>query len=161
MAYKRKKGQAIVKSKGKFPFKGIEYNNTFERKMAMLLDEADIPFEFEPKTFMLVEPFVFPLVSYERQSNQKGLMINRGQKKVQGIKYTPDFVGEGFIIETKGYANETFPMRWKLFKNLLTQQGVKTEDLVIFKPQKISELVEVVKLIKELKDDKFKKNSKQ
>ena len=40
-------------------------------------------------------------------------------KKYLPIKYTPDFIGEDFIIETKGRANESFPIRWKLFKRLL------------------------------------------
>ena len=34
--------------------------------------------------------------------------------------YTPDFVGNGFIIETKGNPNEAFPLRWKLFKKLIS-----------------------------------------
>ena len=43
-------------------------------------------------------------------------MINRGQKKILNIKYTPDFVSDSFIIECKGRANESFPLRWKMFK---------------------------------------------
>ena len=39
-------------------------------------------------------------------------------KKYLTIKYTPDFIGKDFIIETKGRANESFPLRWKLFKRL-------------------------------------------
>ena len=35
-------------------------------------------------------------------------------KKILNIKYTPDFIGKDFIIETKGRANESFPLRWKL-----------------------------------------------
>ena len=42
-------------------------------------------------------------------------------KKYLPIKYTPDFIGDNFIIETKGRANESFPMRWKLFKKLDSQ----------------------------------------
>ena len=40
-------------------------------------------------------------------------------KEYLTIKYTPDFIGKDFIIETKGRANESFPMRWKLFKRLI------------------------------------------
>ena len=43
-------------------------------------------------------------------------MVNRGNKKVLGIKYTPDFEGKDFIIECKGRPNDTFPLRWKMFK---------------------------------------------
>jgi hypothetical protein len=41
-------------------------------------------------------------------------------KKILNIKYTPDFIGKGFIIETKGRANESFPLRWKMFKRYVS-----------------------------------------
>ena len=39
--------------------------------------------------------------------------------------YTPDFIDPKgkWIIETKGYANESFPLRWKLFKKHLKDNG--------------------------------------
>ena len=121
MAYRRKKGKAIVGGRKKtYPYKGINYRSTLERNMAICLEELGIPFQYEPENFAVVDSFQFNFDCYERQSNGKGDMINRGQKKVQPIKYKPDFIGEGFIIETKGYANETFPLRWKLFKKMLT-----------------------------------------
>ena len=43
---------------------------------------------------------------------------DRGCKKILPIKYKPDFVGRDFVIECKGRANESFPLRWKLFKAL-------------------------------------------
>lgn len=153
MAYKRKKGKAIVKKRKTFVFKGIEYKSGLEKNMAMLLDSAGIPFEYEPQTFQVMESFDFRYDCYERQANGKGDFKNRGNKKVLGIKYTPDFIGEGFIIETKGYANESFPIRWKLFKKLLHDTVGSLVPLTIYKPQKISECVEVVKLIKQQKDE--------
>ena len=38
---------------------------------------------------------------YERCANGKGDYKDRGNKKILHIKYTPDFIGKGFIIETK------------------------------------------------------------
>ena len=168
MAYNRRKGVNFVGGKRKKkkplqPFKGITYKSGLERNMAVLLDAANIPFKYESEVFEVLPTFRFPLKSYERQGNGKGDMINRGEKKVLGIKYTPDFIGEGFIIETKGYANESFPMRWKMFKHMLFEQGVQADDLVIYKPQKISECEQVIILIKEHQKDVkgTKKNSKQ
>lgn len=149
MRRKRRKGKSIVRSKAKknYAFGGIQYKSSLEKTMAVLLTEAGIPFQYEPKTFDIVKGFNFDIDSYERQTNGKGDMINRGRKKVQPIKYTPDFIGDGFIIETKGYANDTFPLRWKLFKRMLHDEGM--ESIVLYKPQKISECEEVIKLIKE------------
>lgn len=158
MAYKRKKGSSIVKNRKKsYSFKGKNYKSSLERTMAMLLDSAGIPFQYEPEKFEVVQGFHFPFKSYERQANGKGDMVNRGQKKVHGISYTPDFIGDGFIIETKGYANETFPMRWKMFKKMLVEGGYDPKNLVIYKPQKISECEEVVKLIKEFQNERRQK----
>ena len=62
------------------------------------------------------------------------------------IKYTPDFIGEDFIIETKGRANESFPMRWKLFKKLISE---RYPDHTLYKPQNQKECDRVVELILE------------
>lgn len=154
MAYKRKKGVSIVKTKGRtYPYKGINYKSTLERNMAIALEGAGIEFEYEPTTYMIMDGFFFPLESYERTSTGKGDMVDRGQKKVLPIKYTPDFVGEDFIIETKGYANETFPRTWKMFKKYLTDNNAPSY-LVLYKPQKISECNEVVKLIKQKRNER-------
>ena len=40
-------------------------------------------------------------------------------KTILPITYTPDFVGEDFIIECKGNMNDAFPIRFKLFKYYL------------------------------------------
>jgi hypothetical protein len=139
----------MVKTKKKnLSFKGVAYRSSLERHQAVLLDAAGIDFEYEPLKLDIFNGFDFPFKSYERQSNGKGEMVNRGEKKILGITYTPDFVGDDFIIETKGYANETFPLRWKLFKKWLIDNGYDPNKMVIYKPQKISECQKVVELIK-------------
>lgn len=126
--------------------------------MAMLLDEAGIKFKYESEDFEVLPSFRFPFMCFERQSNGKGEMINRGECKVRGISYKPDFVGDGFIIETKGYANESFPMRWKLFKKHISESGIAPEDLMIFKPQNVAECKKVIDLIKEFRDAKGRRH---
>ena len=87
---------------------------------------------------------MFDNESYERQANGKGDLVNRGGKKILGIRYTPDFIGEEFIIECKGRANDTFPMRWKLFKKLVKD---KLPHVTLYKPQNQKECDKVVELI--------------
>ena len=76
----------------------------------------------------------------------KEVFSNRGGKRILPIKYTPDFIGDNFIIETKGRANESFPIRWKLFKKLVSEQF---PDYVLFKPQNQKECDIVIEIIKE------------
>lgn len=150
--YKRKKGQKIVKVKKDYSFKGINYKSSLEKTMAILLDEAGIPFKYEPESYKIIDSFDFPFECFERQSNGKSDFRDRGNKKQIGMSYTPDFVGEGFLIETKGFANESFPLRWKLVKRWISK-NYEPGELKIFKPQNKAECEQVITLIKSNKND--------
>jgi len=156
MVYRRKKGQSFIKGSRKtYPFKSVDYKSILERTMAMLLDSEDILFEYEPTKIILQDGFYFPFKSYERQTDGGGVMKNRGLKKIQKITYTPDFIGKHFLIETKGYANETFPRTWKMFKKWITDnENYDPDDIVIYKPQNASECEQVVELIKQYQDER-------
>ena len=65
-------------------------------------------------------------------------------KKILKISYTPDFTGTGFIIECKGRANESFPIRWKLFKKYVSE---RLRSVTLYKPQNQKECDETVSLI--------------
>mgnify|MGYP005828970747 FL=1 len=112
--------------------------------MYQALKKAKIDADYEGATFVLQEDFKFEIDSYERQANGKGKMVNRGQKKIQNIKYTPDFISSSFIIECKGRANETFPLRWKMFKKYVNW---KMKHVTLYKPQNQKECDEVIQLI--------------
>ena len=139
--FKRKKGP--VRSK-KVTFDGIQFASGLEKYMYIALKKAKIHAVYEGMTFILQEHFMFDTDSYERQANGKGQMINRGQKKIQNIKYTPDFVSDSFIIECKGRANESFPIRWKMFKKHVKEH---LKHVTLYKPQNQKECDLVVNLI--------------
>jgi hypothetical protein len=113
--------------------------------MYKALKKAKIKADYEKRTFEIFEGFDFTNESYERQANGKGDMVNRGNKKVLGIKYTPDFEGKDFIIECKGRPNDTFPLRWKMFKKHVSRY---LKNYKLYKPQKQSECDDVINLIK-------------
>ena len=136
-----KRGPVVAK---KILYDGILFASGLEKYMYKALKEAGVDFKYEGVTFELVPSFIFENVSIERQSNGKGDFVNRGLKKILNLKYTPDFVGDTFIIETKGRANETFALRWKLFKKwMMDNKDYRT----LYKPQNQSECDETVKLI--------------
>jgi len=145
MVKKRSKKRGPVQAK-KISYDGINFASGLERYTYMALKKEKLFEGYENEVFQLVEGFNFENQSYEKQSNGKGEYTNRGQKKVLGIKYTPDFVGKDYIIECKGRANESFPLRWKLFKLWLTKNKIgKT----LYKPQNQKEVDQTVMLIKE------------
>jgi len=139
--YKRKKGP--VQSK-KVIVDGIKFASGLEKYMYLALKEADISANYEGETFIVMEWFDFTITSYERCANGKGEFKDRGNKKILPIKYTPDFIGDGFIIECKGRANESFPLRWKLFKKIVSSIH---PSVIIYKPQNHKECDETIKLI--------------
>ena len=138
---KRKRGP--VRSK-KVTVDGIQFASGLEKYMYLALKKAKIKAEYEGKTYVLQDSFVFNNKSYEKQSNGKGEFKNRGEKKILNIKYTPDFVSPSFIIECKGRANESFPIRWKMFKNYIKKHLPR---VTLYKPQNQKECDKVVELI--------------
>ena len=140
---KRHKKRGPVRSK-KVVFDGITFASGLERYMYQALKKAGIKAKYEGETYTLIDSFNFMTTSYERQSNGKGEFKDRGNKKILPIKYTPDFVGDKFIIECKGRANESFPMRWKLFKRMI---NIKQPYVTLYKPQNQKECDQVIELI--------------
>jgi hypothetical protein len=139
--YKKKRGPVRAK---KVSFDGINFASGLEKYMYIALKKAKIKAEYEGETFELQEGFMFDIDSYERQGNGKGDMVNRGQKKILNIKYTPDFVSDSFIIECKGRANESFPIRWKMFKKYVNHN---LKHVTLYKPQNQKECDKVIELI--------------
>jgi hypothetical protein len=137
----RKKGPVVSK---KVIYNGITFASGLEKYMYKALLDAKIDFDYEGETFELLPSFNFKNNCYERQSNGKGDFIDRGNKKVLNLKYTPDFIGYDFIIETKGRANDSFPLRWKMFKWLMS---ITCDKRTLYKPQNQSECDETIKLI--------------
>jgi len=141
----RKRGPVVAK---KISYDGYNFASGLERYMYVLLKKNKIRAKYEGETFVLVNGFHFENECYEKQSNGKGDFVNRGSKRILPIKYTPDFIGNDFIIETKGRANESFPIRWKLFKKLVTEQF---PEYTLYKPQNQKECDRVIELIKSKK----------
>ena len=143
MPLRRYKKKGPVRSK-KVIYDGITFQSGLEKYMYIALKKAGIDAKYEGATYELIPSFNYNKPCYERQANGKGDYKDRGGKKIRGITYTPDFIGSDFIIECKGRPNETFPIRWKLFKMYLFHTR---SEVTIYKPQNQKECDETVSLI--------------
>ena len=143
MRSRRYKKKGPVRSK-KVIYDGITFQSGLEKYMYIALKKAGIDAKYEGATYELIPSFNYDKSCYERQANGKGEYKDRGKKKILNIKYTPDFIGSDFIIECKGRANETFPIRWKLFKMYLYHTR---SEVTLYKPQNQKECDETVSLI--------------
>jgi hypothetical protein len=138
---RKKKGPVQAK---KIKYDGINFASGLERYMYIALQKAKIKAVYEGKSYTLIKGFDFTSESYERQSNGKGDFTNRGNKRILPITYTPDFVADNFIIECKGRANESFPIRWKLFKRYVENY---MPGVTLYKPQNQNECDQVIQQI--------------
>jgi len=141
--FKKSKKKGPVRAK-KASADGIQFRSGLEKHTYLALKEAGLYEMYEVEVFQLIDGFTLPNLSIEKQANGKGEFVNRGGKKILGIKYTPDFTGFDYIIECKGRANESFPLRWKLFKRWLVNNG---ETRTLYKPQNQKDVEIMIKLI--------------
>jgi len=141
--FKKSKKKGPVRAK-KASVDGIQFRSGLEKHTYLALKEAGLYEMYEVEIFQLIDGFTLPNLSIEKQANGKGEFVNRGGKKILGIKYTPDFTGYDYIIECKGRANESFPLRWKLFKRWLVNNG---ETRTLYKPQNQKDVAIMIKLI--------------
>ena len=148
MVWKRKvraKGVSKVKNAKKITYNNIEFQSQLELYCYKKLEELNIPVEYEETTFTIFDSFVYSQNCYEGTY----LKLSKKASKIRAITYTPDFVDPSgkWIIETKGYSNESFPLRWKLFKNHLTQNN---HHYSLFMPRNKKQVDEIIEIIKEL-----------
>lgn len=78
-------------------FGGITFKSGLEVYAYKKFIENNIDVAYEEKTFTILDSFEY------------------GGKKIRAVHITPDFIGKGFIVETKGWATDVFKLRWKLF----------------------------------------------
>ena len=152
--YKRNSGKKGPVTSKKVVCDGVEFKSGLEKNMHLALKDEGVEHTYEGKTFMLHNKFFFPNICYERQANGKGEFMDRGNGNINDIKYTPDFVGDGFIIECKGRPNDAFPIRWKLFKKHMADLH---SSIMIFKPQCKDECIRTAQIIKQIQKLKEKK----
>lgn len=124
---------------------GIVYRSKLEVYTATKLAEEGIEFDYEKHKFPLMEKFEFQGEIYEPHKINNAKQFVQVSNNIRSITYTPDFVNkkDKWIIEVKGYANDVFPIKWKLFKNL-----IKDEGYTLYLPSTQKQVKETVELIK-------------
>ena len=150
---KKSRHKGPVRSK-KQSIDGITFASGLEAYMWKAMKAAGIKAQYESEKFQLLDAFILPNEVWERKANGKGELIQKMTSNIRGMRYTPDFIIKDpktdkilVIIETKGRANEAFPLRWKLFKKIMSEHY---PDVIIFKPQKQTECDRVVERILEI-----------
>lgn len=119
-----------------------KYKSRLELYCAWKLTEAGIAFAYEPASFVVFEGCTIPFESWEKI----GKKFKKTSNKVRRISYKPDFVGNNWIIETKGMRTEDFNLRWKLFKKYLVDNELNYR---LYVPSNMKEVDIVIEDISE------------
>ena len=96
-----------VKNATPLEYDGVHFKSKLEMYCYKLFKENNIPVEYENVKFQILEPFSY------------------NDEKVRAMTFLPDFVGDSFIVECKGFMNDAFPLRWKLFKHYLYRNKLR------------------------------------
>ncbi len=107
-------------------FNGISYRSTLEARVAKFLTENHIDFKYEEFKLTLL-----PSIRYNNEL-------------LRGVHYTPDFICGDYIIEVKGYPNDTWSLKKKLLISLIASGEIS------YKFREVHSILELKKVINEM-----------
>lgn len=116
-----------VKNATSVTIDGIKFKSKLEAYTYSRFKEENIPLTYESKRFELLPKFEFQ------------------NKKIRSITYLPDFIGDKFIIECKGYRTDSWPLREKLFNYYLYTHEPNTEFYVVHTQKQVDALIDKLK----------------
>ena len=119
-----------------------KYRSSLEQYAAKRLEEEGIAFSYEGVALELLPPFESKFECYARV----GKKFKKISPKVRNMVYNPDFVGEGWIMETKGMKTADFLIKWKMFRYFM-----RYTNYLILLPSNKKEVEECITLINERK----------
>ena len=124
---KTKEGNAKVKNATRVEIEGIKFRSKLEAFCYRKCIESSLNAQYEPNKYILMDKFEY------------------NGEKVRAMTFTPDFVGEGWIIECKGMITDGFTLKWKLFKNHLRLNNLKYD---LYMPRNQKEVLAAINTIK-------------
>lgn len=149
-----------VKNAKTHEYDGVKFKSGLELFAYKTLKENDIPFTYQPDKTVLLASFKINFDCYEdigkiyRDDSKKIIKSTKRFDKVDTVReisYTPDFAcpDGSWIMETKGFANDSFPLRWKMFKRILNFAEFQG---ILMKPENQKEILECINIIKNGKE---------
>ena len=124
MKRQKKKKEGKVRNATPTEYDGIKFRSKLEMYTYKKLREARINADYEQHRFELLPAFVA-----------------LSGKKYRAMTYLPDFVGKDFIIECKGFPNESWPLRKKLFEYALVRDDLKYDFYEVHTQKEVDTLV--------------------
>lgn len=130
-------------------FNNIVFKSQLEVVIYKELFRAGFNPKYEERKFVIWEGIKPTKPFYNRDIQTKMLKLDMG--KMRDITYTPDFTFEYknhlIIIEAKGFENDTFPIKKKLFRGLLEKMETSVIYLEIYTKKQLLQAIEILKAL--------------
>lgn len=141
-----------IKNATPLEYDGITFKSKLEVLIYKTLKNAGFPVEYEPEKIAIWEGFKPTVPFYDKDNRSRMLKLH--MSKLMDTTYTPDFMfthnGYKVIIEGKGFTNDVFPLKQKLFRAWLEDHP----ESIYFEIRTKKQLLQAVEIIKNLKDKK-------
>lgn len=127
----------------------ITFKSKLEAMAYKVLVENGFTPEYEKYKYVIWEGFR-PVVPFYVRNKQRRVVLN--STKLINITYTPDFYieykGYKVVIEMKGFVNDVYPIKLKLFRKYIEEQPDSNKYL-LFEVYTKTQLLETIKIIKD------------
>ena len=144
----KKQENRKVKNAHPLEYEGILFKSQLEKMTFITLKEAGFPVEYEPQKIVIFKGFKPTTPFYDK--NKATRMLKLQMNKLIDITYTPDFMFEYnnylIIIEAKGFTNDTFPIKKKLFRAWLENHP----ESIYFEVYSKKQVLQAIEIIKQL-----------
>lgn len=144
----KKQENRKVKNAHPLEYEGILFKSQLEKMTFITLKEAGFPVEYEPQKIVVFKGFKPTTPFYDK--NKATRMLKLQMNKLIDITYTPDFMFEYnnhlIIIEAKGFTNDTFPIKKKLFRAWLENHP----ESIYFEVYSKKQVLQAIEIIKQL-----------
>lgn len=128
-------------------YDGIFFKSKLEKMAYQTLKEQGFPVLYEPKKFIIWEGFRPNVPFYNKDASTR--MLKMDSKKVIDITYTPDLMFEYnnhlIIIEMKGFENNTYPLKKKIFRKWLESNYPNSIYFEIFTKKQLLQAIDIIK----------------
>lgn len=135
-------------------YDGINFKSLMEVSAYKKFKQAGFDVKYEPTKYTLMEGFKSKVPYYDKAVKSKRAVnrdnnLKESKRKIRSITYTPDFEIRYndiiAIIEVKGFENDCFPIKKKLFlKYLATLEG----NYVYFEVYSVKNVLQTIEIIK-------------
>ena len=130
-------------------YDGIKFKSQLEVAIYKVLLQEGFKPKYEEEKYIIWKGFIPKVPFYNKDKATRLLKIESG--KLRDITYTPDFTFEYknhlIIIEAKGFENDTFPIKKKLFRGLLEKMETSVIYLEVYTKKQLLQAIEILKAL--------------